>query len=82
MAIITAEERQLIDNKIKEFNCPLCGGQMRHFVEPFQLICLRKESEIKKNSLYDYLCGECQSCGYTILRRLDILLGRPSSHDL
>lgn len=77
---LNKQERELIDSKIKDFNCPFCGGKIVHFIQQFQLLCIPNLNnattsiELSKENLLGYLCGECQNCGYTILRRLDVLL--------
>lgn len=77
---LSEQERSLIDKKIKKYRCPFCGGQIVHLIQPFILLCLEGEDVLDghgviKTHPHKYLVGECQNCGYTVLRRLDILLG-------
>lgn len=60
--------------------CPLCGSSnIGYSSEPAQIIShpFKKEDgsdvDLMKTSWVNCLHGECQDCGYVILRRLDTL---------
>lgn len=84
---LTEEQKEIISSKVGDYNCPLCSGKMIHYTQPFQLVCVPsfiksdEPLDIKRENLYEYLCGECQNCGYTILRRLSILLGNKDTEE-
>lgn len=77
---ITVKQRQIIERKIGNMPCPLCGGSFLYFIQPFQLLSWKgnhssdEALDLSQAKVYDYLCTECQNCGYTILRKLDVLL--------
>ena len=77
---ITENERNIINNKIKVHPCPLCGGEFTYYTQPFQLLSWKGDVVNEPNlnateaTAYNYLSAECKNCGYTILRRLDVLL--------
>lgn len=75
------EQKKIIEPKLS-VKCPLCGGQVLHHTTPAQLFFNEFNPESKtsilnftENAEYkNYVVGECQNCGYTILRSLSILL--------
>lgn len=62
-------------------SCPLCGGKFLYSTKPLQLISFscptQQEGFFNDNNIDDrrsYICGECQNCGYTVLRSINVLL--------
>ena len=79
MELNDVEKKQI--EKHLTIKCPFCGGKMLHSTMPLQLIafsCPTQEIGLFDDNNIDdrrnYICGECQNCGYTILRNMDIML--------
>lgn len=74
-------QKKVIEPKLS-VKCPLCGGQILHNTVPAQLFFNEFNPESETSTLdftetakyKNYVVGECQNCGYTILRSLSILL--------
>lgn len=74
-------QKEIIEPKLS-VKCPLCGGHILHSTVPAQLFFNKFNPEsvtstldFTKNVKYkNYVVGECQNCGYTILRSLSVLL--------
>ena len=79
---LNEEQKRKIEPNIKNVRCPMCRGQFMYHTTTAQLLFLPTEGfvNIKGNDIdgevngVDYLVGECQTCGYTMLKRLAILL--------
>lgn len=77
---LNEKQREIIEKKVPKYKCPLCGGNVLHYTTPVQLLFIpdletRGDTiELKKTDVVGYLCGQCQNCGYAILRNLEILL--------
>lgn len=78
---LSDEQKKIIEPKLS-VKCPLCGGRILHQTTPAQLFFNEFNPELKTSTLdftenveyRNYVVGECQNCGYTILRSLSILL--------
>lgn len=77
---LNENQKKTIEPKLST-KCPLCGGHILHHTTPAQIFFNEYDSntrsttiDVNKATFEDYLVGECQNCGYTILRKLDILL--------
>ena len=79
MKLTDSEKKQIEKHLTTE--CPLCGGRLLHSTMPLRLVAL--SCHTLKEGLFDernieamrsYICGECQNCGYTILRNMDVML--------
>lgn len=77
---LTPDQQSFISKKINNIPCPLCGGKFLYFIQALQLLSWKGDTSnteslnLSQAQINNYLCAECQSCGYSILRRLDILL--------
>lgn len=87
MALSENQKRKL--EPFLKYKCPLCGGHVMHQVNPAQLLFFPYEacadtdtSDIKKAEIREYLVGECQNCGFTMLRDLEILFDKAKKREV
>lgn len=79
---LNEEQKRRIEPNIENVRCPMCRGKFMYHTTTTLLLFPPTEDciTIKGNEIdgdvegVDYLVGECQTCGYTMLKRLSILL--------
>ena len=78
---LTEEQKTIIEPKIRNKSCPMCGSKRLMFnVMPGQIVSYPfmnpegTEIDTSKISWINALFGECMDCGYIIMFRLDTLL--------